>query len=168
MTKSAQEMVREFHEVFRHPVPEGLTPVDDETARLRIELIREEFEEFAQGITGNDTTRVDVTITTEVGHGHLTDATEATYTPDLVEIADALADLAYVVYGAAIVHGIDLDAVVAEVHRSNMSKLGEDGQPLRREDGKTLKGPNYFPPDIAKVLGIDPKEDNHARRRRGA
>jgi len=141
-------MVREFHEVFRHPVPSELTTVDPDTARLRIELIREEFEEFVQGILGDPEAQVSIS----TGPGG---------EPNIIEIADALADMAYVIYGAAIVHGIDLDAVVAEVHRSNMSKLGEDGKPLRREDGKTLKGPNYFPPNIAAALGY-PKEDPDA------
>lgn len=73
---------------------------------------------------------------------------------DIVEIADALADIVYVAYGAALTHGIDLDAILAEVHRSNMSKLAEDGSVVRRGDGKVLKGPNYSPPDIASVLGV--------------
>lgn len=59
----------------------------------------------------------------------------------------------YVAYGTALSYGIDLDAVLAEVHRSNMSKLGADGRPIHREDGKAMKGPGYTPPDIAAVLG---------------
>ena len=73
------------------------------------------------------------------------------------ETADALADLIYVVYGMALETGIDLAAVLAEVQRSNMSKLGSDGRPVYREDGKVLKGPGYFPPDVGGVLGIDPE-----------
>ena len=73
---------------------------------------------------------------------------------DTVAAADALADLVYVVYGMALETGIDLAAVLAEVQRSNMSKLGADGRPVYREDGKVLKGPGYFPPDVAGVLGI--------------
>lgn len=71
---------------------------------------------------------------------------------DLVGVADALADIVYVAYGTALVYGIDLDAVLAEVHRSNMTKLGPDGRPIRRADGKVLKGNGYRPPDIAAVL----------------
>lgn len=71
---------------------------------------------------------------------------------DLIGIADALADLAYVVVGAAVAFGIPLDRVFDEVHRSNMSKLGEDGKPIYREDGKVLKGPNYTPPDIERSI----------------
>jgi len=71
---------------------------------------------------------------------------------DLVGIADALADIVYVVYGTALTYGIDLDAVLREVYRSNMSKLGRDGKPLIREDGKVVKSENYFPSDIASIL----------------
>lgn len=71
---------------------------------------------------------------------------------DLVEMADAWADLIYVVYGAAMTHGVNLDEVLTEVQRSNLSKLGEDGNPIYREDGKVLKGPFFSEPDIAGVL----------------
>ena len=73
-------------------------------------------------------------------------------TRDTVETADALADLIYVIYGMALETGIDLAAVLAEVQRSNMSKLGADGKPVYREDGKVLKGPGYFPPNVEAVL----------------
>ena len=68
---------------------------------------------------------------------------------DLIGVADALADIVYVAYGTAHVYGIDLDAVLDEVHASNMTKLGADGRPIRRADGKVLKGPDYRPPDMA-------------------
>ncbi len=71
---------------------------------------------------------------------------------DLVEVADALADIVYVAYGTAHVYGIDLDAVLDEVHASNMTKLGPGGRPVRRPDGKVLKGPDYRPPDVNGVL----------------
>lgn len=71
---------------------------------------------------------------------------------DLTGIADALADIVYVAYGSAHVYGIDLDAVLDEVHSSNMTKLGEDGRPVRRADGKVLKGPRYRAPAVAAVL----------------
>lgn len=73
---------------------------------------------------------------------------------DPVEIADAITDILYVAFGLVTKHGLD-DIIVDlfnEVHASNMSKLGEDGKPIRRADGKVLKGPNYFRPDIAKYL----------------
>ena len=73
---------------------------------------------------------------------------------DVVGIADALADIVYIACGTAHAYGIDLDAVVAEVHRSNMTKLGGDGRPVYRSDGKVLKGPAYEPPRVATVLGL--------------
>lgn len=80
---------------------------------------------------------------------------------DIPSVVSELADILYVVYGTALHYGVDLDAVVAEVHRANMSKLGDDGKPLRRADGKVLKGPNYRPPDVAGVLGLRPWVDLH-------
>lgn len=70
------------------------------------------------------------------------------------ELAKELADLLYVVYGTAEAYDIPLDAVFTEVHASNMSKVGDDGQPVRRDDGKVLKGPNYRKADVAKVLEV--------------
>jgi predicted HAD superfamily Cof-like phosphohydrolase len=101
--------------------------VDKSLAKLRVALLQEEVGEF---ITAS-----------EKG--------------DLVAIADALADIAYVVYGTALTYGIDLDSALREVHRSNMSKLGNDGKPLIRDDGKVLKSERYFPPDMASVLGLE-------------
>ena len=66
----------------------------------------------------------------------------------LLEIADALTDILYVVYGAGHTFGIDLDECYNEVHRSNMTKLGEDGRPMYRPDGKVMKGPNYEEPNL--------------------
>lgn len=67
-------------------------------------------------------------------------------------IAKELADLVYVCYGTALVYNIDLDVALAQVHFSNMTKLGDDGHPILREDGKVLKGPNYKPPDMEPAL----------------
>jgi NTP pyrophosphatase (non-canonical NTP hydrolase) len=75
---------------------------------------------------------------------------------DILETADALGDLVYVIYGMAIEMGINLSAIMTEIQRSNMSKLGEDGKPIFREDGKVLKGPNFSPPDLEKVLYGNP------------
>lgn len=116
------DQVREFHEVFGCAINEPLA--DRELRRMRLALIEEEVDELA----------------------------DALYAQDIVEVADALGDIAYVVYGAALAFGIDLDAVVDEIHRSNMSKLGGDGKPIYRHDLKVLKGPDYFRPDIAAVL----------------
>lgn len=73
---------------------------------------------------------------------------------DTVEIADAIVDILYIALGLVTKHGLDdvIEDLFAEVHASNMSKLGEDGKPIRRSDGKILKGPGYFKPDIAKYL----------------
>jgi predicted HAD superfamily Cof-like phosphohydrolase len=98
--------------------------IDDALAGLRVALLEEEFSEFVS----------------------------ASERGDLVSIADALADIVYVIYGTALTYGIDLDLALQEVHRSNMSKLGSDGKPLIRADGKVLKSEQYFPPDIASVL----------------
>ena len=95
-------------------------------AALRVELIDEELKELC----------------------------EATSKQDMVGIADALTDLLYVVYGAGHSYGVDLDECFAEVHRSNMSKLDDNGNPIYREDGKVLKGRNYTPPDLATVIGM--------------
>ena len=77
---------------------------------------------------------------------------EALDDKNIVEVADALTDLLYVVYGAGHSFGISLDKCFEEVHNSNMSKLGADGMPIYREDGKVLKGPNYWKPDLKKVI----------------
>lgn len=71
---------------------------------------------------------------------------------DVIGIADALADLLYVTYGAALTFGIPIEAVFAEVHRSNMTKLDQDGAPIYRADGKVMKGPNYSPPVLLPIL----------------
>ncbi|NQZ45634.1 MAG: nucleoside triphosphate pyrophosphohydrolase family protein [Flavobacteriaceae bacterium] len=80
---------------------------------------------------------------------------EAASTGDLVEVADALGDMLYILCGTILEHGMQykIEEVFEEIQRSNMSKLGGDGKPIYREDGKVLKGPNYFKPDIATILG---------------
>ena len=79
---------------------------------------------------------------------------EATSNNDLVEVADALGDMLYILCGTILEHGMQhkIEEVFTEIQRSNMSKLGADGKPIYREDGKVLKGPNYFKPDIEKIL----------------
>ena len=115
------ELAGDFMNAFGQEVLTEPTLPDTSLAKLRLELIREEFEEL----------------------------TVATNAMDMIEIADALTDILYVVYGAGHAFGIDLDACYREVHSSNMSKLGEDGKPIYREDGKVLKGPNFRSPDLA-------------------
>jgi predicted HAD superfamily Cof-like phosphohydrolase len=117
--------VAEFHQAFRLPMRDAPTvDIDAYLAKLRVALLEEEVDEFVN----------------------------ASSSCDLTGIADALADIVYVVYGTALTYGIDLDAVLMEVHRSNMSKLDSDGTPLVREDGKVLKSERYFPPDITAAL----------------
>ena len=79
---------------------------------------------------------------------------EACKEGDLTEIADALGDMMYILCGTILAHGLQdkIENIFEEIQRSNMSKLGSDGQPIYREDGKIMKGPNYFKPDIAKNL----------------
>lgn len=118
------EKVENFMLAFGQKVKVSPELADFNTAELRFELIAEEVQELSTAIDNDD----------------------------IVEIADALTDILYVVYGAGHAYGIDLDECFNEVHRSNMSKLGEDGKPIYREDGKVLKGPKYSPPDLESVI----------------
>jgi predicted HAD superfamily Cof-like phosphohydrolase len=118
------EQVGDFMASFGQEVNHQPELINDETASLRVDLIVEEVEELMGAIASND----------------------------LVEVADALTDILYVVYGAGHSYGIDLDECFKEVHRSNMSKLGEDGKPVYREDGKVLKGPSYSPPNLSRII----------------
>lgn len=129
---SVGEMLREFHETYGLTVREPGDPIDfslenDEDAGLfdlRQSLNREEFKELE----------------------------EAWEDEDLVEYADAVCDLVYVLVGSLVSFGVDFDRCFAEVQRSNMSKLGEDGKPIVRDDGKILKGPNFTPPDLRSII----------------
>lgn len=127
MTKTTIEMVQEFHETYGLPVERELNISDDQTKALRINLLAEELDELKEALADNDP----------------------------VETLDALIDLQYVLDGAFLSFGLQdvKNAAFEEVHRSNMSKLGEDGKPIRRpEDGKVMKGPNYFKPNMAKFI----------------
>ena len=121
------EKVKEFHQKFDVITHTKPTFPDIGTIDLRTGLIEEELKELYEAIAEKN----------------------------IVEVADALSDLLYVVYGMGDVFGIDLDKTFAEVHRSNMSKLGEDGRPVRRADGKVLKGNNYSPPNLAPILNVE-------------
>ena len=118
------ELVGDFMEAFGQAVEYEPTWPDFSTRELRVELIQEEVQELIEAIDNKD----------------------------MVEIADALTDILYVVYGAGHAFGIDLDACFNEVHASNMSKLGEEGRPLKREDGKIMKGSGFFAPDLESIL----------------
>lgn len=114
-----QEWVRLFHETFGHPINHAPT-LDIPTRDLHRDVMREEYIETEEAYENND----------------------------LVEFADGLGDLVWTAIARSIAHGIDLNAVLQRIALSNMSKLGEDGNPIYREDGKILKGPNYFPPGL--------------------
>lgn len=90
----------------------------------------------------------------KLGKEELIEYFDACKDGDLIEVADALADQLYILLGTMISHGMQdvIEDIFDEVHRSNMSKLGEDGKPIHREDGKVLKGPNYSPPNVSKYL----------------
>tara|TARA_B100001029_G_scaffold51695_1_gene41377 strand:- start:694 stop:1065 length:372 start_codon:yes stop_codon:yes gene_type:complete len=116
--------VKKFMETFGQEVKTKPEFPSDKIVKLRYDLIKEELDEFAQAIKDRDIT----------------------------EVADSLTDILYVTYGAGIAFGIDLDKCFDEVQRSNMSKLGEDGKPIYNENGKVMKGPNYFQPDLGKFI----------------
>lgn len=124
------ELVKEFHEKFNHPIAKEIINLDEQNGKtqglisLRMELINEEFSELENAFSDNNE----------------------------IEMLDALCDMIYVIYGMALAFGWDINAAFAEVHRSNMSKLGSDGKPIVRKDGKILKGPNYSPPNLAQFF----------------
>lgn len=125
--KKRIEAVKKFHSAFGLGIEEN--PVADlgkAKNLLRHNLMKEENEEYL----------------------------EAANNGDLTEVADALGDMLYILCGTIIEHGLQhkIEEVFEEIQASNMSKLGADGQPIYREDGKVLKGPNYFKPDISKIL----------------
>ncbi len=129
MTKkrTTLEQVQEFHETYGLPVHDDINLSCEQTKQLRINLLQEELNELKEALDNDD--------------------------PQ--ETLDALIDLQYVLDGAFLSFGMQALKEIAfdEVHRSNMSKLGADGKPIRREgDGKVMKGPNYFAPDLGKFI----------------
>ena len=119
--------VKEFHTAFAIGHSElPLSNLGTNKNLLRYNLMKEENEEYLEAVQNND----------------------------LIEIADALGDMLYILCGTIIEHGLQhkIEAVFDEIQRSNMSKLGEDGKPIYREDGKVMKGPNYFKPDFTKIF----------------
>jgi predicted HAD superfamily Cof-like phosphohydrolase len=125
--KKYTDAVHEFHSAFKLGIKNEPT-ADLGTAKnlLRFNLMKEENEEYLEAANAND----------------------------LVEVADALGDMLYILAGTIIEHGMQykIAEVFDEIQRSNMSKLGEDGHPIFRKDGKVLKGPNYFKPNIVEIL----------------
>lgn len=127
MIKNEINTVAQFHNAFgidskNHPTPD----IPQQTVSLRYNLMKEENEEYLEAAQNND----------------------------LVEVADALGDMLYILCGTILSHGMQdkITEVFQEIQRSNMSKLGSDGKPIYRADGKVLKGPNYFKPDIKTIL----------------
>lgn len=125
--KKKIKAVKKFHKAFGIGFEkEPVARLDDTKLKLRFDLMQEENEEYY----------------------------EAAKNGDLVEVADALGDMLYILCGTIIEHGMQdkITEVFNEIQRSNMSKLGSDGKPIYREDGKVMKGPTYFKPNIAEIL----------------
>ena len=118
------EKVGIFMKTFGQEVKNKPSFSTDKINKLRIDLIKEELDELNEAIKNKD----------------------------LLEVADALTDILYVTYGAGHAFGIDLDKCFNEVQNSNMSKLDDNGNPIYNEDGKVMKGPNYFKPDLSKFV----------------
>tara|TARA_S200000501_G_scaffold344874_1_gene356979 strand:+ start:115 stop:486 length:372 start_codon:yes stop_codon:yes gene_type:complete len=118
------ESVKKFMEVFGQEVKTKAEFPSEKIIKLRYNLIKEELDEFEQALKDQD----------------------------IKEVADALTDILYVTYGAGHAFGIDLNKCFDEVQRSNMSKLGDDGKPIYNEQGKVMKGPKYFQPDLSKFI----------------
>ena len=118
------DKVGTFMKTFGQEVKTKPSFSTDKINKLRIDLIKEELDELKEAMDNND----------------------------LLEVADALTDILYVTYGAGHAFGIDLDKCFNEVQNSNMSKLGENGEPIYNESGKVMKGPNYFKPDLSKFV----------------
>ena len=116
--------VKTFMNTYGQEVKEIATFPENKIVQLRIDLIEEELNELKEAVKNND----------------------------IVEVADALTDILYVTYGAGHSFGVDLDKCFDEVQRSNMSKLGIDGKPIYNESGKVMKGPDYFAPDLKKII----------------
>ena len=118
------ESVKKFMQTFGQEVKEKPGFPNNKIISLRYDLINEELAELKDAINDND----------------------------IVEVADALTDILVVTYGAGAAFGIDLDKCFNEVHRSNMSKLSKEGKPIYNEFGKVMKGPNYSPPNLKKII----------------
>ncbi len=119
--------VKEFHSAFGLGINEKpIADLGEAKNLLRYNLMKEENEEYLEAANSND----------------------------LTEVADALGDMLYILCGTIIEHGMQhkIEEVFDEIQSSNMSKLGADGKPIYREDGKVLKGPNYFKPNIEGIL----------------
>ena len=144
--KAPDNPVKEFHKAFGHPVETVPTLGSVELRMLRTKLLIEEVLELATALGLN------VVCNVIDGVSHVAIEENKNLVPDIVEVADALGDIRYVTDGANLCFGLPAEEILNEIHRSNMSKLGENGKPIYREDGKVLKGPNYFKPNVAKII----------------
>ena len=127
MIKKELDAVQEFHEAFKINVNQEPTlDLSDQIKELRFNLMKEENEEYLEAVQNND----------------------------LVEVADALGDMLYILCGTILTHGMQhkINEVFEKIQPSNMSKLGADGNPIYRGDGKVMKGPNHFKPNIKAIL----------------
>ena len=119
--------VKTFMNTYGQEIKDNASFPDKKIVQLRIDLIQEELNELKDAINNND----------------------------IIEVADALTDILYVTYGAGHSFGINLDKCFNEVQDSNMSKLDENKQPIYNDSGKVMKGPNYFPPNLKKIIELD-------------
>jgi predicted HAD superfamily Cof-like phosphohydrolase len=142
--KTNFEQVKEFHEVFLGSDPNIPTDISYDEKRLRISLLVEELKEFCVELGFE----LKVTLLPVVENKSV----------DMSNVAKELADILYVAYGAGSKFGVDMDAVFKEVHRSNMTKLDNDGKPIFRSDGKIIKSDNYQAANIDRVLDDQVKE----------
>ncbi|NLP58884.1 nucleoside triphosphate pyrophosphohydrolase family protein [Lutibacter sp. B1] len=125
--KNKLKAVQEFHEAFGLGVQfKPTAKLEENKLKLRFDLMAEENEEYLEAAKNND----------------------------IVEVADALGDMLYILCGTILEHGMQhkIEEVFNEIQRSNMSKLGADGKPIYRKDGKVMKGPNYFKPNISEII----------------
>ncbi len=118
------QSVKLFMQIFGQEVKSRSEFPSERITKLRYDLIEEELDEFGEAVKNKD----------------------------LKEVADSLTDILYVTYGAGHAFGVNLDECFKEVQKSNMSKLGEDGKPIYNEQGKVMKGPKYFKPDLSKFI----------------
>ena len=119
--------VKTFMNTYGQEIRDNASFPDKKIVQLRIDLIQEELNELKDAINNNN----------------------------IIEVADALTDILYVTYGAGHSFGINLDKCFNEVQNSNMSKLDENKQPIYNDSGKVMKGPNYFPPNLKKIIELD-------------
>lgn len=137
-------LVRQFHHIYGMHIGTGTPSGDHPDMAMRLRLIAEEFTELVAAVRGERAARLIADAFAAIDHGPIT--------ADVVATADALGDLTYVIFGMAILMNIPLNAVISEIHRSNLTKLDANGNVLRRADGKIAKGERYTPPRIDDIL----------------